>query len=57
LKETDLITYNKNFKGITDDWGKIEKFLERRNISGGTGVKSVKNQIEYAKKFLEISSD
>ena len=53
LKERDLVTYSDKFKGIDEDWGKIEKFLERRNITGGTGTKSVLMQIEYAKKFFE----
>jgi argininosuccinate lyase len=53
LKEIDLVNYSDNFKGIADDWGKIEKFLERRNVTGGTGLKSVVNQIDYAKNFLK----
>ncbi|MBN2544957.1 MAG: argininosuccinate lyase [Spirochaetes bacterium] len=52
LTEKMLVSYDKNFKGIKDDWANIETFLKRRELEGGTGLNSVKKQIDYAKKKL-----
>ncbi len=53
LSESVLCNYNEKFKGIGDDWGTIEKFLEKRDLIGGTGKGSVQTQIEYARKILK----
>ena len=52
LKENGLVKYNEHFKDIGDNWANIELFLKKREIHGGTGYKSVKKQIKYAKKTL-----
>jgi len=52
LKEKDLIEFHEGFKGIGDDWANIDLFLKKRELPGGTGIKSVKEQIRHAKSFL-----
>ncbi len=52
LKEKDLVKFNKNFKSIQNNWSDINSFLNNREITGGTGIKSVKAQIIYAKKIV-----
>ena len=51
LTENMLVKYNSNFEGIGNSWSSIDLFLKRRDLSGGTGINSVKAQIKYAKKF------
>jgi argininosuccinate lyase len=54
LSESVLVSkYHKGFEGIGDEWSNIANILNRRNIAGGTGPKSVKNQISQAKKLLK----
>ena len=35
-----------------DKWANIDLFLKKRDILGGTGIKSLKAQISHAKKIL-----
>jgi len=53
LKESDLEVYCELFKGIGDKWADIISITSKRNLYGGTGVESVKKQIESAKNFIE----
>jgi len=52
MTENMLIKYDLNFKGIGDNWADINQFLNKRNLTGGTGIKSVKDQIKKARKIL-----
>jgi len=52
LKESDLEAYCSLFRGIGDKWSDISSIISKRNLFGGTGVESVKKQIEYAKKIV-----
>jgi argininosuccinate lyase len=50
--EEMLMKYEKNFKGIGSNWANIPTFLSKRELSGGTGKKSVKKQIIQAHTIL-----
>ncbi len=52
LSEKMLIKYNEKFIGIGDNWSNIDLFLKKRELNGGTGVNSVREQIKLAKKYL-----
>lgn len=54
LKRSDLIKYHEKFCDIDNDWGSLENFFYKREIYGGTGLKSVKYQIMAAKGKLGI---
>jgi len=53
LKKEDLISYCEKFKDLDDNWHSIEKILQKREIKGGTGINSVKEQIKMAKSILK----
>ena len=46
------VDYSEFFSGIGNVWGAIDKFLEKRNLIGGTGPKSVENEIKEAKSII-----
>jgi argininosuccinate lyase len=52
LTESDLMRYHEAFAGIGDNWADIKSFLDKRELIGGTGIKSVENQIKVAKNFI-----
>lgn len=52
LTEDKLSAYSKEFSGIGDDWGTMDKFLSQREIAGGTGRNAVLHEIKEAKNLI-----
>jgi argininosuccinate lyase len=52
LSLEDLRKFSPLFDSDVKDIFKWEKAIEHRNVSGGTGLKSVKTQIALARKLM-----
>lgn len=52
MTEEELLEYSNYFNGIGNNWGTLENFFAKRELSGGTGKEALLQEIKEAKSIL-----